>query len=119
MTTRTLTKPRARGRYPAVLLITGSGAQNRNEETLGHKPFMVIADALTRRGIAVLRVDDRGVGALTRFRTRTRPARIPTWARCKLVQLACERLSGSVEPFRDVWTRSTLATRCGESPALP
>jgi uncharacterized protein len=58
----TLTKPNARGRHPAVLLITGSGAQNRNEELAGHRPFMVIADALTRRGIAVLRVDDRGVG---------------------------------------------------------
>lgn len=61
----TLTKPRGAGPFPAVLLITGSGPQNRDEEMLGHKPFLVIADALTRRGIAVLRVDDRGVGGST------------------------------------------------------
>lgn len=47
---------------PAVVLITGSGAQNRDEEILGHKPFLVLADHLTRRGVAVLRFDDRGVG---------------------------------------------------------
>jgi pimeloyl-ACP methyl ester carboxylesterase len=47
------------------LLITGSGAQDRNESLLGHKPFLVLADYLTRRGIAVLRVDDRGVGGST------------------------------------------------------
>lgn len=58
----TLTLPRSKGPHPAVLLITGSGPQNRNEELLGHKPFLVLADYLTRRGIAVLRVDDRGVG---------------------------------------------------------
>jgi alpha/beta superfamily hydrolase len=43
-------------------MITGSGAQNRNEELMGHKPFLVIADYLSRNGIAVLRYDDRGVG---------------------------------------------------------
>ena len=48
-----------------VLLITGSGPQDRNEELMGHKPFLVLADDLTKRGIAVLRVDDRGVGAST------------------------------------------------------
>ncbi len=58
----TLTLPRGAGPFPAVLLITGSGAQNRDEELMGHRPFLVIADHLTRRGIAVLRVDDRGVG---------------------------------------------------------
>jgi pimeloyl-ACP methyl ester carboxylesterase len=58
----TLTFPSSDGPFPAVLLITGSGAQNRNEEIMGHKPFLVLADYLTRRGIAVLRVDDRGVG---------------------------------------------------------
>ena len=50
---------------PALLLITGSGPQDRNEEILGHKPFLVIADHLTRAGYAVLRVDDRGVGGST------------------------------------------------------
>ncbi len=58
----TLTVPQGAGPFPAVLLITGSGPQNRDEEILGHKPFWVIADHLSRRGVAVLRVDDRGVG---------------------------------------------------------
>lgn len=61
----TLTLPDGEGPFPAVLLITGSGAQDRNEALLGHKPFLVLADRLARRGIAVLRVDDRGVGGST------------------------------------------------------
>ena len=48
-----------------MLLITGSGPQDRNETLMGHRPFLVLADYLTRRGIAVLRVDDRGVGGST------------------------------------------------------
>jgi uncharacterized protein len=56
----TLTMPSKTGVFPAVILITGSGPQNRDEELMGHKPFLVIADYLTRNGIAVLRVDDRG-----------------------------------------------------------
>jgi alpha-beta hydrolase superfamily lysophospholipase len=58
----TLTIPEGKGPFPAVIMITGSGPQNRNEEIMGHKPFLVIADYLTRHGIAVLRYDDRGVG---------------------------------------------------------
>jgi uncharacterized protein len=58
----TLTIPEGKGPFPAAILITGSGGQNRDEELLGHKPFLVISDWLTRRGIAVLRFDDRGVG---------------------------------------------------------
>ncbi len=58
----TFTRPKRGGPFPAVLLISGSGPQDRNETLLGHKPFWVLADYLTRRGIAVLRVDDRGVG---------------------------------------------------------
>ena len=61
----TLTLPEGEGPFPAVLLISGSGPQDRNEELMGHKPFLVLADYLTRRGIAVLRVDDRGVGEST------------------------------------------------------
>jgi len=61
----TLTLPPGDARVPAVLLITGSGPQDRNEEIVGHKPFLVIADHLTRAGYAVLRVDDRGVGGST------------------------------------------------------
>ncbi len=58
----TLTYPQEGSNFPAVVLITGSGAQNRDEEIMGHKPFFVLADYLTRNGIAVLRYDDRGVG---------------------------------------------------------
>lgn len=58
----TLTTPVWGMSFPAVVLISGSGAQNRDEEILGHKPFAVIADYLTRSGFAVLRYDDRGVG---------------------------------------------------------
>src|SRR5688572_12117221 len=54
----TLTLPAKEGNYPAVVLITGSGPQNRDEEMLGHKPFLVISDHLTKNGIAVLRYDD-------------------------------------------------------------
>lgn len=57
----TLTLPRTKGPHSAVLLITGSGVQDRNETVAGHRPFLVLADYLTRRGIAVLRVDDRGL----------------------------------------------------------
>lgn len=64
----TLTCPDKKGKYPAVVLITGSGTQNRDEEIQGHKPFLVIADHLTRNGIAVLRFDDRGAGGSTRGR---------------------------------------------------
>ena len=53
------------GQVPAVILITGSGAQNRDEELMGHKPFKVIAEYLSTRGYAVLRCDDRGVGKST------------------------------------------------------
>jgi len=61
----TLTLPRAEGPVPAVVFITGSGAQDRNETVFGHKPFLVLADYLTRHGIATLRADDRGVGGTT------------------------------------------------------
>lgn len=58
----TVTYPSEKGRYPAVVLVSGSGPQDRNEELMGHKPFAVLADFLTRNGIVVLRYDDRGVG---------------------------------------------------------
>lgn len=58
----TLTYPKEIKKYPAVVLITGSGAQNRDEEIFNHKPFLVIADHLTKNGFAVLRFDDRGFG---------------------------------------------------------
>ena len=61
----TFTRPRDGGPFPAVILITGSGPQNRDEALMGHRPFLVLSDHLTRRGIAVLRFDDRGVGEST------------------------------------------------------
>lgn len=61
----TLTLPEGQGPFPAAVMITGSGPQDRDETILGHKPFAVIADYLARRGIAVLRYDDRGVGKST------------------------------------------------------
>ena len=68
----TLTLPKKEGLFPAVVLISGSGPQNRDEELLGHKPFLVLADFLTKNGIAVLRFDDRGT-ALSKgdFKTAT------------------------------------------------
>jgi dienelactone hydrolase len=63
--TGTLTLPKGAGPFPAVLLITGSGTQDRDETLFGHKPFLVIADQLTKKGVAVLRVDDPGAGGST------------------------------------------------------
>ena len=57
----TLTLPNKEGVFPVVILISGSGPQNRDEELLGHKPFLVLSDFLTKNGIAVLRYDDRGI----------------------------------------------------------
>jgi dienelactone hydrolase len=58
----TLTLPRTSGRHPAVVLLHGSGPLNRDQEIFGMKPFWIIADHLTQRGVAVLRYDSRGVG---------------------------------------------------------
>ncbi|WP_143960306.1 alpha/beta fold hydrolase [Litoribacter populi] len=74
----TLTMPDEQGKFPAVVLITGSGAQNRDEEIMGHKPFLVLADHLTRNGIAVLRYDDRGTGE---SKGKFRPATAENYAR--------------------------------------
>jgi len=68
----TLSLPEKDGNFPAVILISGSGPQNRDEELMGHKPFLVLADHLTRNGIAVLRFDDRGTEESTGdFKTAT------------------------------------------------
>lgn len=61
----TLTLPQGRGPFPAAILISGSGAQDRDESLMGHRPFAVLADHLTRNGIAVLRYDDRGTARST------------------------------------------------------
>jgi pimeloyl-ACP methyl ester carboxylesterase len=60
-----LTLPKGAGPFPAAVLISGSGPHDRDETIAGHKPFLVLADYLTRRGIAVLRYDKRGVGKST------------------------------------------------------
>ncbi len=61
----TLTLPKGKGPFACALLLSGSGPQDRDETLMDHKPFLVLADHLTRQGIAVLRVDDRGVGGST------------------------------------------------------
>jgi pimeloyl-ACP methyl ester carboxylesterase len=58
----TLTIPPGKGPFPAAVLVAGSGAHDRDEALMGHRPFLVLSDYLTRRGIAVLRYDKRGVG---------------------------------------------------------
>lgn len=61
----TITTPKDDEKHPAIILISGSGQQNRDEEIFGHKPFAVIADHLTKNGYVVLRVDDRGMNETT------------------------------------------------------
>jgi len=68
----TLTLPKSKGKFPVVVLISGSGAQDRDETLLGHKPFLVLSDHLTKNGIAVLRYDDRGTAESTgQFKSAT------------------------------------------------
>ena len=93
----TLTKPRGSGPFGAVVLITGSGPQNRDEAIAGHRPFLVLADAITRRGIAVLRCDDRGVGGSAGvFATAT----TFDFADDALAELAALRARSDVDPAR-------------------
>lgn len=61
----TLILPEGKGPFPAAILVTGSGPQDRDETIMNHKPFLVIADFLARRGIATLRYDDRGIAGST------------------------------------------------------
>ena len=61
----TLTLPSKKGKFPVVVLISGSGPQNRDAALMGHKPFLVLSDYLTKNGIGVLRYDDRGVAQST------------------------------------------------------
>lgn len=61
----TFTQPEGGEKLTAVLLITGSGSEDRDETVFNHRPFLVLADYLTRQGLAVLRVDDRGTGKST------------------------------------------------------
>lgn len=93
----TLTIPAGSGPFPAAILLTGSGAQDRDETILGHKPFLVLADALTRRGIAVLRVDDRGVGGSTGSST---DSTTDDFAGDALAGLAFLRTRAEIDPRR-------------------
>ena len=61
----TLTIPAGKGSFPAMVLVSGSGQENRDEELMNHRPFWVIADYCARHGVAVLRYDDRGMGGST------------------------------------------------------
>ena len=61
----TITRPAGEGPHPAIVLVSGSGQQDRDESIMGHRPFAVIADRLARKGIASVRYDDRGVGKST------------------------------------------------------
>ena len=83
----TLTVPPGKGPFPAVLLIPGSGPHDRDVNLLGHKVFLVLADYLTRKGIVVLRVDDRGVGKSTGDRTNATTADFATDAEAGVAYL--------------------------------
>jgi pimeloyl-ACP methyl ester carboxylesterase len=87
----TLTLPPGAGPFPAAILISGSGAQDRDETIWGHKPFAVLADHLTRQGIAVLRYDDRGVAASTGAQEGATSADFATDARAALAYLRTRR----------------------------
>jgi uncharacterized protein len=63
--TGTFTKPGVKGAFPAIVMISGEGPQDRDGERMGHKPFAVIADYFAKHGMAVLRFDDRGTGTST------------------------------------------------------
>ena len=76
-------------KFPAVILVSGSGSQNRDEEILGHKPFAVIADHLTKNGIAVLRFDDRGFAKSSRGK-----GDITTFSNARDVEAAIDFLKG-------------------------
>jgi len=94
----TLTLPEGPGPFPAVVLISGSGAQDRDETIFDHKPFLVIADALTRKGVAVLRVDDRGTGGSEKGDPAT--AGIPAFATDVTAGVAFLRARTDIDPAR-------------------
>jgi uncharacterized protein len=83
----TLTIPPGKGPFPAVLLISGSGAHDRDETIFGHKPFLVLSDYLTRKGVVVLRADDRGVGKSTGNRAEATTADFATDAEAGVAYL--------------------------------
>jgi pimeloyl-ACP methyl ester carboxylesterase len=93
----TLTLPRGRGPFPAVVLVSGSGPNTRDEPILGHRIFLVLADHLTRAGVAVLRYDKRGVGASTGDYAHATTADFADDATAALAYL---RARGEIDPKR-------------------
>lgn len=93
----TLVMPPGKGPFPAVLLLNGPGQQDRDATVLGHKPFAVIADYLARRGVASLRMDDRGMG-----KSRGSLAELTTVSSARDAMLALETLRGQlrIDPAR-------------------
>jgi len=93
----TLTLPRTGGPFPAVMLIPGGGAHDRDYSILRHQPFLVLADYLSRQGIAVLRFDERGVGESTGDRSQATSA---DYAEDVLSGVATLRGHGQIDPNR-------------------
>ena len=93
----TLTLPKGPGPFPAVVLIAGSGPQARDENLLGHKVFLVLADGLTRQGLAVLRYDKRGIG---RSSGDAFAATTADFASDAAAAVACLRSRPDVDPRR-------------------
>ncbi|MEP6733840.1 MAG: alpha/beta fold hydrolase [bacterium] len=87
----TITIPNGPGPFPAAVLISGSGPQDRDESLFGHKPFAVLADHLSRHGIAVLRYDDRGFAASTGDHSRATSADFATDANAAILYLLTRR----------------------------
>ena len=77
----TLTIPPRKGPFPAVLLIVGSGPHDRDESLIGHKPFLVLADCLTRKGIVVLRAESAAWANPQETLKPLRPPILPTMPR--------------------------------------
>ena len=92
----TIVVPAGDGPFPAVVLVSGSGPQDRDETLLGHRPFLVLADAFARRGIASLRYDDRGVGESTGSQTGATTADLATDAAAAVAHLDADPRTGSV-----------------------
>ncbi len=119
LTLPSLATETAKAPYPAVLLVTGSGPQDRDETVAGHRPFLIIADFLTRRGIAVLRVDDRGMGKSTGDFNRADASDFTQDAQACVEYLAARR---DIDPKRigvighseGATVASILASRCAQ-----
>lgn len=92
----TLVVPDGAGPFPAVVLVSGSGPQDRNDTLVGHQPFLVLADAFARRGIASLRYDDRGVGGSTGSHAGATTADLATDASAAVAFLDADPRTGSV-----------------------